>query len=59
MVFYDKALVICQNNSAALTGKGRVLDELGNYTGAMVFYDKACLKVVLYGSNRFFLYKRC
>jgi len=28
-------------NIAALTGEGRALDELGNYTGAIEYYDKA------------------
>jgi len=39
--YYDKALAIQPDNTAALINKGVVLYNLGNYTEAIKYYDKA------------------
>jgi tetratricopeptide (TPR) repeat protein len=38
--YYDKALAIDPNDTAALTNKGIVLIKLGNYTQAIHYFDK-------------------
>jgi tetratricopeptide (TPR) repeat protein len=37
----DKALAIDPHYGRALTDKGTALDKLGNYTGAIKYFDKA------------------
>src|SRR5690349_1304744 len=37
--YYDKVLASQPSNLFALTGKGEALSNLGNYTGAIKYYD--------------------
>jgi tetratricopeptide (TPR) repeat protein len=39
--YSTKALAIDPNNADALSSKDMALDNLGNYTGAIEYYDKA------------------
>jgi len=39
--YYDKALTINPKDVNAVTDKGLSLDNLGNHTGAIEYYDKA------------------
>jgi tetratricopeptide (TPR) repeat protein len=41
IVFFDKALAINPNNTAALNNKGLALAKLGMYNESIVFFDKA------------------
>ena len=40
-MFFDKALAINPNNTAALNNKGLALAKLGNTNESIVFFDKA------------------
>jgi Flp pilus assembly protein TadD len=41
MEFYDKALTIQPDDTYALNSKAAALSNLGNYTGAILYYNKA------------------
>jgi tetratricopeptide (TPR) repeat protein len=40
-LYYDKALAIDPKEELTLEIKGKALDKLGNYTGALTYLDKA------------------